>query len=177
MNTTNPCFCSGTTPIASPKLCATGNCICFCDVYISPNSDLAVPCLTQGVVNLNEFDRNLDVCSNNSVSYQVMYYEDDFFLSASITRLGVLTWTPKNQLGRFSGNLVFKISCGALSKLVTVTIAKKDMCSGVVCPQGYTCDQCTGDCHPVDGVANIAVQIQKAQLDIRDSGNITVNIK
>jgi hypothetical protein len=151
MVTTNPCFncCSPTAP-TNP--CPSGDCICFCDIYISPNDDLAVPCGQLGTLDVTTYPKNTEVCDTTPLKYVLMYSDADFFESAALTEQGVLTWTPSVDYTTVSGNLVFKVMCGGLAKLVTVTISRKNPCEDVICAASLSCNQCTGVCVDVDGV-------------------------
>ena len=148
MATTNPCFsCGGTTPTTKTP-CRPGDCLCFCDIYISPKAAEAVICSATGTINLFDYPNDTTVCGNALLKYQLMLFDESFFTSAEVSENGVLTWVPSPTSPTKTGNLVFKVLCGDLAKLVTVIIGRKSNCTGVICPPGEYCNDCSGDCIP-----------------------------
>lgn len=149
MSTTNPCFscCAGVvTPPNTP--CPPGQCICFCDIYISPKDAVAVPCTVEGSINLTDYPNDTTVCDAALVKFVLMYHDENFFSSVTLSEAGSLSWTPAANAPTVTGNLVFKILCGDLAKLVTVTIGRKSNCTGVVCGPDEYCSDCSGNCIP-----------------------------
>lgn len=155
MATSNPCF-SCCNPYSPPQtsICKAEDCICFCDIYISPKADEAVICGVQGTVDLNDYPNDTEVCGLDTVKYALMYFDAAFFTAAAITEGGVLTWTPDGNALTKTGQLVFKVMCGHLARLVTVTIGRRSNCEGVNCPSGMRCNDCSGLCLPI-GALNL----------------------
>jgi hypothetical protein len=146
--TTNPCFSCNGVVVETQSVCKPGDCICFCDIYISPKADEAVICSQTGTINLFDYPNDTTVCDADLQKYQLMIFDEDFYTSASISENGVLTWVPAPNSTTKTGVLVFKILCGDLAKLVTVTIGRKSNCTGVICPSGEYCNDCSGECAP-----------------------------
>lgn len=139
MTTTNPCFscCSHTV---KDKPCPKGTCLSFCDIYISPKNDLAVGCGETGTLLMTDYENDTSVCEDNVVTYQVVMYDTTFFTYASVDSAGQLSWIPTVSTS-ITGNVVVKVSCGCLSKFVTITIGVKKSCS----PQCPTTGKISGD--------------------------------
>lgn len=175
--TTNPCFaCPGMPP--KKTTCKQGNCICFCDIYISPKSELAVPCNTQGIIELATYDKDVSVCSGNTINYELMYFEESFYSDVVLDRDGVLSWIPASGVLQKTGNIIFKISCGGLSKLVTVTIGRKNVCEGVFCPAGMICDECTGLCKPENcGTGDLTITEGTTSIKTQGDVDLTITVR
>jgi len=148
MATTNPCFsCPGTVTTTNYP-CVTGECICFCDIYISPKDAVSTTCNVEGTVNLNDYENDTSICGEATVKFNLMYYDTAFYSDVSLAEGGVLNWTPASNSPTKTGSIVFKILCGDLAKLVTVTIGRKSNCTGVICQSGEYCNDCSGECVP-----------------------------
>lgn len=174
--TTNPCFsCPGMPP--KKTKCKIGNCICFCDVYISPKDSLAVPCNTRGNLELDTYDKDISVCMGNTAKYALMYFDGSFFTDVTLTDDGALTWVPAGGVSQHTGNIIFKLYCGELAKLVTVTIGRKNLCSSVHCPDGMVCDPCTGLCKPINCGPDTDLTLTQGAVNITNkSGDVDLTI-
>lgn len=175
-NTTNPCFSCCNTP-AIPTPCKRLDCICFCDVYISPKSELASICNVQGVVDLKTFSHDVSVCDTTEVKYQLMMFDTEFFTNVVVFESGMMEWIPSPTASKVTGNLVFKVYCGELAKLVTMTIGRKSNCIGVSCPIGYSCNDCSGICIPNNEIpVDLTIDVEDIKICPTDEFDLTITV-
>lgn len=104
-------------------------------------------------------------CAN--ATFSIIYY-DTAFENVAINLVEdawVLTFDTVE--GQSTPNTYYEIrykaTCSGgdfdgLSVIGTVTVCIKDLCYGVTCGQGETCDECTGNCVPAE--LNLGITIQ-----------------
>lgn len=147
----NPCLCSGgpTNP-PGPECPDDCNCLKVCNIRVNANDQNAVgPCAKTGTLNLmsDVFGHDFCACGNNTPKWTIEHKDSSIFVSASVTRAGVLTWVTGgvNTVGEY-GKIILKVCCGSLSYYTEVLIGVKDLCNCPDCNDCEICDQCTGDC-------------------------------
>lgn len=171
--TTNPCICpcppSGECQPKCPEDC---NCLKACNISIKSTSDLAVgPCAQVGQVDVmnEEFNHNFCACKENPVRWSVVDFDPEIFITSSITKEGILSWTTQGpeSLDKQYGCITLKACCGELSTYVTVIIGVKDLCTCPDCDQCEDCDPCTGEC--------IELNVEVSVDDINSQSNVSIN--
>ena len=169
----NPCLCTAsTTPSESPSECSDEcNCLKVCSIYINPNDSRAVgPCGKTGTIDLmnEDFGHDFCACGDNTPRWTVEYKDTDVFVTATITRAGILTWrtTGLSALTKGIGEIILKVCCGPLSQYVQVLIGVKNLCDCPECNDCETCDPCTGECD--DAEINLLLNT------VSQSGNTTL---
>lgn len=168
-STVNPCLCTPPTTCDTPTTpsCATGECICFCDILILPTDIEAVACGQAGTISLLGQESDTTACGETTPVFTLLGFDGTFFSNAFIDTIDIissvtLTWVPLEGAPNVTGNIVFQVSCGDLAKIVTVTIGRKNLCLNVVCPDGQICEECTGNCvEDPSGFGNIVVEINE----------------
>lgn len=155
----NPCLCSNSvtsTPSSSPSECPDDcNCLKVCSISINASDSRAVgPCAKTGTLNLmlDEFGHDFCACGDNSPRWAVEYKDPDVFVTATVTRAGVLTWITSglSALTKGYGEIILKVCCGSLSYYTPVLIGVADLCDCPDCNDCETCDPCTGLCVEAD---------------------------
>lgn len=152
----NPCLCTSSTPSTPTPECPDDcNCLKVCNIRINANDSRAVgPCAKTGTLNvmLDEFGHDFCACGDNTPRWTVEYKDTAVFVTATITRAGVLTWITSglSALEKGYGEIILKVCCGLLSYYVQVLIGVKDLCDCPECNDCENCDPCTGLCEDVD---------------------------
>lgn len=155
-SSTNPCNCS--TPSSPTVLEDPCNCLKFCNVTIPANSaDAVAPCGGELIFNVLDpsFDHETCACGANPLTWQVAYYDDEYFSALSIAIDGeVNATTTSNAIGGTHSTVVLKATCGNLSAYLTLVVGIEDLCVNI-CGANEECDNCTGICEPI---LNIGVE-------------------
>lgn len=117
----------------------------------------------------SQFGHDFCACGDNATRWTVEYKDPAVFVTATITRAGVLTWITSglSALEKGYGEIILKVCCGSLSYYTTVLIGVKDLCDCPDCDDCENCDPCTGDCEDVD--VDIFLKA------VSQSGNNTLN--
>lgn len=176
--TTNPCLCQCTvSEPCHPSQCGGGDCFCMCNIYISPKSDVAVaPCGDVGTILLTDYQHDFTVCGENTVLFEVMFFDQEFFTDAQVSPAGNLTWSINAGQTKYTGLIQMKASCGERGKYFTVQIGKKDLCSLVSCQEGFKCDECTGNCIEIDAPLSGSGVLNSTTIVITESVPVEYNL-
>lgn len=153
---TNFCHCrTSTPPTVDPECPDDCNCLKVCDIRINASDSRAVgPCAKNGTLNVmaSEFGHDFCACGEMTPSWTVQSIDTEIFITAAITRAGILTWKTQGPeaLDKAYGEIILKVCCGALSYYVRVLIGVKDLCNCPDCNDCENCDPCTGNCEDVE---------------------------
>lgn len=150
---TNPCLCVSSTPgTPTPECPDDCNCLKVCSIAINPADALApLPCV--GVITLNlmdvDYGHDFCACGVKTKVWTVEHKDPEVFVTATITRAGVLTaiTSGPEALTKGYGEIILKVCCGSLSAYTRVLIGIKDPCDS--CPNCGDCavpDPCTCVC-------------------------------
>lgn len=151
---TNPCFCISSTPVTpeTPECPDDCNCLKVCNIAINAADDNApLPCAKTLTLNVmsDDYDHDFCACGEKSKVWTVEDYDEDVFVSATITRAGVLTaiTSGPGALAKGYGKIILKVCCGPLSHYITVLVGIKDPCDGCAdCGDCEVPDPCTCEC-------------------------------
>lgn len=144
----NPCLCSspGTPPVVVPEC----KCLQVCNVTVNALNDVAVgPCASTQTLDIASpaFSHDTCVCGDDPVTWSIVDYDPDIFITAEITTAGVLTWiTGGPETAGQYGVITVKVCCGILSTYACIIVGVKDLCKCPSCGTCQNCDPCTGQC-------------------------------
>lgn len=152
-NFTSCCKCFGNnfTPnnnCSTTKKC--GDCLSLGHILVGCRNSIA-PCDVDNTLKI-PFDCFCFPCEN--VSFKITNKSDIKYATVvSIDKTG-LTIKPDGTGGANSKVHVEFLAmcsddCDSKSDFGSVTIYLKDLCKGVICEDGFACDECSGACNPV----------------------------
>jgi len=143
------CNC-GITVIVDPPAPSCANCL---KLY-----GLRVPCDTgpapcggvDGTVVIDLADYNdITACSECEGTYSIYAFDTVGITSATTTDEGVVTIvTNSTFVDRDEYEIVYKFECPCqkLAGYGSIFVCKQNLCFGVTCGEGETCNPCTGVC-------------------------------
>lgn len=156
MSQNNPCFCiqTNTVQVNTPAPCPdTECCVKACNAVVAC-SDSVGPCEQEFSLDLSALNHITDGCSG-SLTY-ALESSDSALLDVNITTSGLLTGkspTSVNSVEKFY-KIYYRIicetdcsSCVVLESVGVIQLGIRNLCKGVVCDTGSTCDYCTGQCN------------------------------
>jgi hypothetical protein len=150
------------SPPASP---CDGNCIYAPNLLVA---DQVTACA--GITDINISPVTV-ACSGVTPKYTILSSKN-VTGTPTITSTKV-TFTPANN-NYAPGEIVYKVSCGMLSRSGKIIIVYKNECLDKTCPTGQICDKCTGLCiaAPIDlsadGIATSASDIFSTDQILRE---------
>lgn len=176
----NPCSCVNAIVPVIP-VCDEDCCLKACSAIL-PCSEAVGPCGQSGSLEVFSLSHKTTGCvvndSPSALTFSLVSFDPEHFVSASITTGGILTWVTQGPERKNKyGEIVFRVSCpsdcleetGAckpLSSLGTFTVGIKDLCADVICGAGTVCDECSGSCADVDANLDISSVITNANIQV-----------
>ena len=100
------------------------------------------------VIDLSEYN-DITACGEGGGTYILFSWDEDFFDSVDVTDEGIVTLVTSSSFdSRVESEVEIRFSCSDtnLSGFGSIFVCKKDLCAGVTCPEGQTCNQLTGEC-------------------------------
>lgn len=102
-------------------------------------------CGGSDVYNLaNQIDA--EACSGSPLAFDLVNYPQGKFESIAIDGSGVLRFTVKSGLPAETLIVKYQAVCKGLKVVGEAHICVKSKCAGKSCPDGQSCDECTGGC-------------------------------
>lgn len=163
-NATSPCFCFGEcTPNNPDTPCKTGKCFQLGTIVVSCENSVG-PCNQTGTIPFKCF---CYPCENPTFKITNLDQIKGLVVD-SIDKDGVTVTTDGTLEPYDKVEICFKASCPTedcdhKSDYGSVVIYIKDLCLGVDCATGSTCDKCNGECSeiaPEIEISNIKPEIK-----------------
>lgn len=144
-----PCTCSAVSVDYPSGNCPSGNCL----KIASAITTAVLPCGVNDSFDILAVS-DVDICSS-SIIWGLISYDTAAFTDVSIDSNGVLFFTATTAATPrayyvFSG--VATCSGTTISQYFTIKVPIADACYGKVCPDGETCNPCTGLCGAIPDV-------------------------
>lgn len=86
--------------------------------------------------------------STSAITYALISATSGLTSVAINSSTGVLTLSKLGS-GYTTQKVVWSATNGTLTDVAELTIEIKNLCSGVICPQGFICNECTGNCDAI----------------------------
>ncbi len=143
----DPCSCIGRVTPSTP---VTDSCLRLGHIVVA-DCDTVDPCGGTGTVLFDCFDYDCDTPPTFTVYSNS---RPDLVTVTDISDAGIEFTTTEDSVGGERIEIVFFAACGTgcqqSSSYGTVVFYIKNLCKGVACGTGYTCNPCTGLCIPTD---------------------------
>lgn len=166
----NCCLCYGTQVGSNPCVptvsdpCPT-NCIYAPSIVVS-ESNSVYACGETGLIPFENLEFGLTVCGTDQVNYSIVSYSAEL-TSVSIDSNGITFTSTDAAADTLRGTLTYKVDCGEYATLGNVTIIFRSRCANVMCGTGLECDECTGNCDPIDVDISIEEGSDNPLIDIQ----------
>jgi len=144
----------GTYTPSTSTCSTTCKCLDLGAITVFPDDGVA-PCGQSGVVSFTDcFD--FCPCDNEVATMSVQdITPEDVITVNSISQSGLTYTTSDDAEPNQKVTITVKAVCASkttagvtLGDYTTITIYIKDLCKGVLCDSGETCNKCTGECEP-----------------------------
>lgn len=152
--TLSPCSCIGNCT-GDPDPGPPTSCTCLDLGYITVYPDDSVgPCEQTGTVSFTDC-YDFCACENENATLTVMNISPENAVTVnSITTAGLSFTTNSDVVSAYDKvEITIKATCIAdfddtvtLGDFTTITIFIKDLCKGIICGDGQTCNKCSGEC-------------------------------
>jgi hypothetical protein len=142
-----PTVCSNPTP-TTPR-CPAGECLYLPHLLVGSENSVG-PCGETGFIPFADTGLDTTLCGATTPTFSIIS-KSPIFTNVTITSSGV-TFTTTTALSSDSvGIIEYGVGCGNYSTISSITIILKNLCAGIVCPQGQRCESCSGDCVNING--------------------------
>jgi len=140
----NP-LCSCTPIVIGPPSLCDNNCIYAPNMLVNT----VTACASETAINISPI---VTKCGDTPVKYSIISYKN--VTGVPTINSEQIIFTPANN-NYAAGEIVYRVSCGILSKTGKIIIVYLNKCLDVNCTQTQICNKCTGLCEPLPGDLSI----------------------